>query len=78
MTIAVIVTASLRLAGRTIEKGSVVKLDPASAAAIVASGRGQLQDPADRAVIDEHWQRENDRVLAACGRLPQAPMRMRY
>ncbi len=76
MSIAVIIVASLRLAGKTIERGTTIKLNPASAAAVVASGRGKLQDPADRAVIDEYWQAENDRTLAACGRLPAEPMRM--
>jgi hypothetical protein len=75
VNIPVVITASLRLAGRTIERGSVVKLDPASAAAVVAAGRGRLENPDDRAVIDDYWKRENDRVLAACGRVPRERMR---
>ena len=71
----VIVIAGLRLAGRNIEKGAVVKLAAADAAAVVASGRGKLQDPAARGALDAHIIAERDRVLASCGRVPGDPLR---
>ena len=75
--IPVIITASLRLAGRTIERGTTIKLDAGSAAAIVAAGRGKLKDPADKAAIDAYWKSENDRTMALCGRPPADPLRWR-
>jgi hypothetical protein len=69
-SIPVVITASLRLAGKTIDKGTTIRPDPASAAAVVASGRGRLERPEDRAAIDAYWKQETDRTLALCGRVP--------
>ena len=55
--IKVICTRPMMMHGQRIETGTVLALDPHEAAAAVASGRANLQDPADR-------------VLASCGRIP--------
>jgi hypothetical protein len=75
VSIPVVVTRGLWLAGKQHAIGEVLRLTPGEAAAAVASGRARLEDPADRARCDAALKSENDRVFALCGRVPQDLLR---
>lgn len=77
-TVAIVVTSSLRMHGKSIARGEVLHLSPADAAAAVGSGRARLKDPTDRAKCDAALVSERNRVLAACGRAPQEPLRFKF
>lgn len=77
VSVCVVVTSPMRLHGKTIARGEVLRLAPADAAACVASGRARLQNAGDRAVCDDALRTEQARVMALCGRLPADPLRWR-
>jgi hypothetical protein len=62
-TITINVTAPLRLHGRHYDRGEVLHLSAAEAAECVASGRAQLQDPADAERVQKAIGEDRDRML---------------